>query len=172
MATVLKHGVIPYREKLKYNGRILRMKIYRFGGLAPIKKSVKIRNEQIIRLVFAPSDRPVAQVLQAVRGENVTWCLYVSARSKRGTKTFKFEIVRKALLARKEDTKTMNAAIDFAREVARWSHLSEQKLADGSFIFSRERVSVPVADLVRLLDNEATDNSSDEEFSDDEPDDD
>lgn len=146
------------------------MKIYRLGGLAPIRKKVKVKNEQITRLVFAPSDRALAQVLQAAKGENVSWCLYVTAQSARGTKTFKFEIVRKALLARKEDTKTMNAAVEFAREVARSCRLDEQRSADGSYVFSRETLSVPVAELVQLLDAEATDTTADDEFADDDPD--
>ena len=45
---------------MKYNGRALHLKIYRLGGLASIRKKIKIKNEQISRLVFAPSDKALA----------------------------------------------------------------------------------------------------------------
>jgi len=174
LAAVLKHGVIGHREKMKYNGKALRMKIYRFGGLVPLKKKIKIRNEQIVRLAFAESDRIDAKIFAAIKGENVAWCFYVTASSKRSRphKTFKFIIVRKALLSRKEDKKAMNEALAFAREVAKGVGLHEFHGANDSYIFSRDQGSVSVAEIVTLLDDESEIEEGDEDFEDDEPDDD
>lgn len=174
MTAVLKHGLIGHREKMKYNGKALRMKVYRLGGYAPLKKKVKVKNEQIVRLVFAESDRVDDKVLAAIKGENVSWCFYVTARgrSSLATKTFKFVIIRKSLLARKENKKAMNEAVSFAREVARGVGLTEVQGPNDSFIFSREKSSVSLAELVTLLDDEAATEAGDEDFEDDEPDDD
>lgn len=174
MTAVLKHGFIGRREKMKYNGKNLRMKVYRLGGYAPIKKKIKIKNEQLIRLAFAESDRVDDKVLAAVKGENVCWCLYVTAsRGFSGTsKTFRFVIVRKGLLMRKEDRKSMEEALEFAREVARGVGLYESRGSGDSYLFTREQGQAQVAEIVSLLDSEANDEAGDEDFADDEPDDD
>jgi len=174
MTVVLKHGLIGHREKMKYNGRVLRMKVYRLGGYAPIKKKVKLRNDQITQLAFAESDRVDDKVFAAVKGENVSWCLYISARSRFAgkPKTFKFVIVRKALFSRKEDRRSMDEAIEFAREVSRGVGLREVRGPNNSYLYTRDTGSVAMAELVTLLDDEASDDTGDDEFADSEPDDD
>ena len=173
MAAVLKHGVFGHREKMKYNGRALRMKVYRLGGYAPIKKKIKIKNDQIVRLAFAESDRVDDKVMAAVKGENVCWCFYITASTRFSkTKTFKFTIVRKALLSRKENKKAMDEALEFAREVAKSLGLNEFHGENDSYVFSREKLNVSMAELVTLLDDESAIESGDDEFEDDEPDDD
>lgn len=172
MATVLKHGIIPYREKTKYNGRNLRMSVYRGGGYVPLKKNVKLRNDQIQRVVFAESDRLDARIAAALKGGNVCWCLYVTGRSRMtgSNKTFRFVIIRERIFERKENRKKMDEAIAFAREVAKGVGLHEYRAGDGGYVFSRDREPVALADLVTLLDDEAENQSGDDEFLDDDPD--
>lgn len=173
MASVLKHGWLGHREKMKYNGKLLRMTVYRLGGYAPIKKKIKVRNEQLIRLAFAESDRVDDRALAAIKGENVSWCLYVTARNRFSgtTKTFKFVIVRKGLLMRKEDRKSMDEALEFAREVARGVGFTEMCGENNSYVFSRVHSQTQVAEIVKLLDDESEIEAGDEAFADDEPDD-
>lgn len=169
MAAVLKHGVIPYREKMKYNGRWLRISIFRGGGYVPIRKIVRLRNEQIQRVVFAESDRVDARIAAAIKGENVSWCLYVTARGRFNdkSKTFKFEIIRERVFERKENRKKMDEAVAFGREVAKGVGLHEYRDASGAYVFSRDRTPISVAELVDLLDIEADDESGDDDFLDD-----
>jgi hypothetical protein len=75
MADTLKYGFLGHREKMKFNGRSLRMQVYRLGGYAPIKKKIKIKKDSISRLVWAESDKLQAKVFQAIKGENVCYCL-------------------------------------------------------------------------------------------------
>lgn len=174
MAAVLKHGLIGHREKMKYNGKALRMKVYRFGGYAPLKKKIKVRNEQIVRLAFAESDRVDDKIFAAIKGENVSWCFYITASSRpsRPAKTFKFVIIRKSLLARKENKKAMDEAVAFAREVAKGVGLNEFRGTNDAYVFSREKSAVSVAEIINLLDDDADIEAGDEDFEDDEPDDD
>lgn len=174
MADTLKYGFLGHREKIKFNGRSLRMKVYRLGGFAPIKKKIKIKTDNISRLVWAESDKLQAKVLQAIKGENVCYCLYVVAsRGSSGkSKTFRFEVVRKGLLVKREDKKSIEEALEFARKVAKGVGLYETKGDDGSFIWSRERSSVVNLNVIKSLDAESDDESGDELFEDDEPDDD
>lgn len=173
MAAILKHGPIGHREKMKFNGKAIRLKIYRFGGYAPLKKKIKIKNDQIVRLAFAESDRVDDKVFAAIKGENVSWCFYITASTRSSkTKTFKFIIIRKSLLARKENKKAMDEALSFAREVAKGIGLNEVRGENDSYLFTRERINVSMAELVTLLDDEAEIESGDEDFEDDEPDDD
>lgn len=173
MAVVLKHGPIGHREKMKYNGKAIRLKIYRFGGYAPLKKKIKIKNEQIVRLVFAESDRVDDKVLAAIKGENVSWCFYITASGRSSkTKTFKFIIIRKSLLSRKENKKAMDEALDFARAVAKGVGFHEIRGENDSYLFTRDASQVSMAELVTLLDDESEIESGDEDFEDDEPDDD
>jgi len=51
MADTLKYGFLGHREKMKFNGRSLRMKVYRLGGYAPIKQKIKIEKDRISQLV-------------------------------------------------------------------------------------------------------------------------
>ena len=174
MADTLKYGFLGHREKMKYNGRSLRMKIYRLGGHAPIKKKIKIKSDNIARLVWAESDRLDAKIFQAIKGENVVYCLYVVAE--RGlsskTKTFRFEIVKKALLSRRENKKSMEEALEFARKVARGVGLYESTGENGALVWSRQRNIVVDSSQMKSLDQEAEDQSGDDAFEDDEPDDD
>lgn len=172
MAVVLKHGPLGHREKMKYNGKVLKMQVYRLGGYAPIKKKVKVRNDQISQLAFAESDRADDKVLAAVKGENVSWCLYITARSRfvGKSKTFKFVIVRKAVFSRKEDRQSMEEAIQFAREVALGVGLHEIRGANDTYLFTREPKSASIGEIVTLLDDQSSDQSGDDEFADDDED--
>ena len=174
MAITLKYGFLGHREKMKYNGRSLRMKIYRLGGHAPIKKKIKIKSDNIVRLVWAESDRLESKIFQAIKGENVSYCLYVVA--KRGmsgkNKTFRFEIVRKALLSRREDKKSMEEALEFARKVAEGIGLYESPGENGALVWARQRNLVVDSSQLKTLDEESEDQSGDDVFEDDEPDDD
>ena len=174
MADTLKYGYLGHREKMKFNGRSLRMKIYRLGGYAPLKKKIKIKSDKIERLVWAESNRLDSKILKAVKGENVWYCLYVVAsRGVSGkSKTFRFEIVRKALLSRREDKKSMDEAIDFARKVAKGVGLYESIGPDGAVVWSRQRNEVINHSQISSLDEDAEDQSGDDAFEDDEPDDD
>jgi hypothetical protein len=174
MAETLKYGFVGHREKMKFNGRSLRMKVYRFGGYAPIKKKIKIKNDNISKLVWAESDRIDDKVLQAIKGENVSYCLYVVAsRGLSGKeKVFRFVIVRKGLLMRREDKKSVEEAIDFARKVAKGVGLYESTGDKDSIMWSRERSAVVNAQFVQSLDTSSNDESGDDLFEDDEPDDD
>jgi hypothetical protein len=174
MAETLKYGFLGHREKIKFNGRSLRMKVYRLGGFAPIKKKIKIKTDNISRLVWAESDKLQAKVLQAIKGENVCYCLYVVAsRGPSGkSKTFRFEVVRKGLLMKREDKKSIEEALEFARKVAKGVGLYETKGDDDSFIWSRERSTVVNSNVIKSLDAESDDESGDDLFEDDEPDDD
>ncbi len=174
MADTLKYGFLGHREKMKFNGRSLRMKVYRLGGYAPIKQKIKIEKDRISQLVWAESDRLDAKVLQAIKGENVCYCLYVVAsRGHSGkSKTFRFEVVRKPLLRKREDEKSIEEALEFARKVARGVGLHEAMGDDGSFVWSRERSAVGNLNLIKSLDVESDDESGDDLFKDDEPDDD
>lgn len=174
MAETLKYGYLGHREKMKFNGRSLRMKIYRLGGYAPIKKKIKIKSDKIDRLVWAESDRLDSKILNAVKGENVCYCLYVIASKgiSGKTKTFRFEIVRKALLSRREDKKSMDEALEFARKVAKGVGLYESVGSNGAVVWSRQKnVAVDFSQL-NNLDEASEDQSDDEAFEDDEPDDD
>lgn len=66
----------------------------------------------------------------------------------------------------------MDEALSFAREVAKGVGLIEVRGENDSYLFTRERINVSMADLVTLLDDEAEIESGDEDFEDDEPDDD
>lgn len=159
---------------MKFNGRSLRMKVYRLGGYAPIKKKIKIKTDKISRLVWAESDKLEAKILQAIKGENVCYCLYVIASqgSSGKSKTFRFEIVRKGLLMKREDKKSIDEALEFARKVAKGVGLYEVKGDDGSIVWSRERTAVVNSSVVKNLDVESDDESGDDLFEDDEPDED
>lgn len=174
MSDTLKYGFLGHREKMKFNGRSLRMKVYRLGGYAPIKKKIKIKKDRISRLVWAESDRLDAKVLQAIKGENVWYCLYVVASRGHAdnTKTFRFEVVRKGLLNKREDKKSIDEALEFARKVAKGVGLYETKGDDGSFVWSRERSAVVNSSVIKSLEAESDDESGDDLFEDDEPDDD
>ena len=81
-------------------------------------------------------------------------------------------MVRKGLLRKREDKKSIEEALEFARKVAKGVGLHEAMGDDGSFVWSRERSAVEGLNLIKSLDAESDDESGDDLFKDDEPDDD
>lgn len=160
------------REKMKFNGRHLRLAVKRFGGYAPVRSKVKIKVENISRLVWGDSDRLDARIFGAIKGKTVIQCIYVTAvvGFTGRTKTFRFEILRQAILSRKERTKDVESAINFARQVAAAAGLSETQLENGSIVWSRDPVTTTSSNLIADLDDASSDDSDDSQFADDEPD--
>jgi len=175
MAHVLKglpRGVV--REKMKFNDRYLRMSINRLGGYAPIRSKVKIKTENISRIVWGDSDRIDSRILGAIKGKTIVKCIYVTANVglTGRTKTFRFEILQQYLISKKIRTRDIEEAIGFARVVATAAGLRETMLADGSIVWTRDAITENPSDLIARLDEAANDLSDDAQFQDGDPDED
>jgi len=156
-------------DKAKFDGNKLKLVINR-----PLKKKrVKIQKNEIENISWGPSDSKTNKVFTAIKGEDVSWCIYVRASRGGNTKTFKLLVIRKYLIGRKLQSKDLDKAVSFMREVARSCGFAEVSGTNGELIFSRSSVrsQSEIAQMIAQMDTEGDVESGDEFFLDDEADD-
>lgn len=156
-------------DKAKFDGNKLKLVINR-----PLKKKrVKIHKTEIESISWGPSDSKTNKVFTAIKGEDVSWCIYVRASRGGNTKTFKLLVIRKYLLGRKVQSKDLDKALNFMREVARGCGFSEVAGLNGEIIFSRVsgQSQAEITRMITQLDVESDIETGDEFFLDDEADD-
>jgi len=156
-------------DKAKFDGNKLKLVINR-----PLKKKrVKIQKSEIETISWGPSDSKTNKVFTAIKGEDVSWCIYVRATRGGSSKTFKLLVVRKYLLGRKVKSKDLDKAIDFMREVALSCGFGEVAGSNGELVFSKQaiRSQSEISQLISKLDSEGDIETGDEFFLDDEADD-
>lgn len=80
-------------DSAKYDGRKLKLILKRRVGIG--NQKIRLLNNEISGMTWAPSDSRVSKVVSAVRDENTIWSMYIQGEKNGKTQTFRVEVVNR-----------------------------------------------------------------------------